>query len=789
MLKKIFPFLIFLFCAFFFFFRFLDGLEVFAFKDLTRFFYPLRYLMVEQVKSGHFPLWNPFIFCGMPFLATLQICFFYPLTLIYYVIPFALAFNYYIIIHYFLASVFMYLLMRHYKCSLFSSIFSALVFSYSGYMLSIACMNTTLSSVIWLPLVILFWDRLVNSDYAKFGLVFFDKSFIGIVFSLAMMFLGGEPTIIYVSLWVLFFYGIFLGRNKVKSILILGLVSVFVFGLVSVQLFPFLEVFLHSDRAMLTEYELISRRSFPPKEILNFFLPFFYGDQVRPGNYLESVLGRDSQDWLLSTYVGVIPFIFAFFSFYKRDKKLVFFYCVFIFSLLLAFGRYFPLYPILYKIVPGISFIRYPIKYLFLFFFSLSFLSGVGFERFFEAFAHKENFAKNMRVFIFILLSFVFTFVYFSANEQKILSEYYLKYKNLPPYLLSQMLANIKFNISSLFNMSVYLFVVVACMELVRRNLLKVRLFMFIILGILFLDIFSSNASINLPASREIYSKTPNNISFLLKDPDLYRYFYQSSFEAFNRRIYGDDLDLSFFEAKDRLVANWALPYEKADFYGYESIVLGDYKKYVLNFWDEMFEKRRAMFNSLNIKYFISGERLRDKDLKLVNKEAYFYGESFLYKNTKVVPRGYIVFNCQYFPDRASMLKKIRENYNFNPLNEIYLEGIGEQKKHVNGKQNVEIKNYSYDSLVVDAYLDREGFLYLGDVYYPGWKVFVDGREDKLLRGNLIFRAVKLSPGKHLVKFQYDPLSFKLGAIVSLVFSGFILFFIVKSLFMEKKLA
>ena len=61
-----------------FFSRFLTGDLVIAFKDLSRYFYPLSQLMVEQVRAGHLPLWNPYLFCGFPLMATLQVCFFYP---------------------------------------------------------------------------------------------------------------------------------------------------------------------------------------------------------------------------------------------------------------------------------------------------------------------------------------------------------------------------------------------------------------------------------------------------------------------------------------------------------------------------------------------------------------------------------------------------------------------------------------------------------------------------------------------------------------------------------------
>jgi hypothetical protein len=62
---------------------------------------------------------------------------------------------------------------------------------------------------------------------------------------------------------------------------------------------------------------------------------------------------------------------------------------------------------------------------------------------------------------------------------------------------------------------------------------------------------------------------------------------------------------------------------------------------------------------------------------------------------------------------------------------------------------------------------EEDGFLVLSDTYYPGWKVYVDGEKKKIYRANYTFRAVPLRPGTHQVKFVYDPLSFKLGAMIT----------------------
>ena len=76
--------------------------------------------------------------------------------------------------------------------------------------------------------------------------------------------------------------------------------------------------------------------------------------------------------------------------------------------------------------------------------------------------------------------------------------------------------------------------------------------------------------------------------------------------------------------------------------------------------------------------------------------------------------------------------------------------------------------DYQPEKVVIEADLPQAGFLVLSDSYYPGWKVFVDGEEDRILRANYIMRAVRLSPGHHQVEFIYDPSSFKLGLAISL---------------------
>ena len=61
----------------------------------------------------------------------------------------------------------------------------------------------------------------------------------------------------------------------------------------------------------------------------------------------------------------------------------------------------------------------------------------------------------------------------------------------------------------------------------------------------------------------------------------------------------------------------------------------------------------------------------------------------------------------------------------------------------------------------------QAAYLVLSDSWYPGWVAAVDGAEVPIERANLLFRAVRLPPGEHVVEFRYEPRSVRLGALVS----------------------
>jgi hypothetical protein len=59
------------------------------------------------------------------------------------------------------------------------------------------------------------------------------------------------------------------------------------------------------------------------------------------------------------------------------------------------------------------------------------------------------------------------------------------------------------------------------------------------------------------------------------------------------------------------------------------------------------------------------------------------------------------------------------------------------------------------------------GRLILLEQFYPGWFASIDGKSAKLDRFQQVFQSVTVPDGNHIVRFEYRPLSLRIGAMIS----------------------
>ena len=77
------PYLFLLLLPFAFFWRETLGLRILGDQDAVFWFFPAYHQVVDQLRSLHLPLWNPYVYGGMPLFAAWQAGVLDPLNLIY----------------------------------------------------------------------------------------------------------------------------------------------------------------------------------------------------------------------------------------------------------------------------------------------------------------------------------------------------------------------------------------------------------------------------------------------------------------------------------------------------------------------------------------------------------------------------------------------------------------------------------------------------------------------------------------------------------------------------------
>jgi hypothetical protein len=71
----------------------------------------------------------------------------------------------------------------------------------------------------------------------------------------------------------------------------------------------------------------------------------------------------------------------------------------------------------------------------------------------------------------------------------------------------------------------------------------------------------------------------------------------------------------------------------------------------------------------------------------------------------------------------------------------------------------VRIVSYRNTEVIVEADSPGGGWVVLNDLWHPWWFADVDGKAAEMLRANVLFRAVAVPPGSHVVRFTFRPIA------------------------------
>ena len=131
-------------------------------SDLILENYAWKRFIMECIEARQLPLWNPYIFAGVPFLAAGQHSALYPFSILFYIMPIARAYGYFTVLQFFLAGLFMYIFARTIGIGRFGAFVAAITYTFSALFVVRVVFTMIIAAMAWLPLLLAMIELIIR---------------------------------------------------------------------------------------------------------------------------------------------------------------------------------------------------------------------------------------------------------------------------------------------------------------------------------------------------------------------------------------------------------------------------------------------------------------------------------------------------------------------------------------------------------------------------------------------------------------------------------------------------
>jgi hypothetical protein len=335
-------------------------------------------------ENGSIPLWNPYLFGGMPFVGAMHGDTFYPTFLMRLIMPVDVAIQWGMIGHFFLCGIATFWFLRiAARLSFGPALIGGVAYMMTGFVSSLISPGHDgkifVNGLFPVILIVLCWAIRDGKQWA-FGLL---AAIVGLTLLTPHPQLF-EQAMVAAAIWALFLAFAGTGADKLAqnvAIKRLGaaLLAVGVGTAISaIQYMPAAEYTPWSPRANGRGWDFATSFSFPIEELVNLYLPQFSGIL---GNYW----GQNNIHFH-SEYAGVAVLMLAGAAFGATTTVATkrFVRCwigIGILSLLWALGGHTPFFKLIYAAVPMVKYMRAPSTMFFVTAFAIAMFAAVGMQR------------------------------------------------------------------------------------------------------------------------------------------------------------------------------------------------------------------------------------------------------------------------------------------------------------------------------------------------------------------------------------------------------------------------
>lgn len=664
----------------------------------------------QRFTDGEIPLWNPYNNGGLPFIADTQAAVFYPPRLVTIAIASQFGgWSYHVlaleaIFHVLLYSLLMFAFLYRLTSNSWGALVGAIIAAYGGFISG------------YPPLQLALLEAAIWLPLALLGILEATRSekiswrwllFTG--FWLGISWLAGHPQTSWFSTYFLVAwlgYRSYIQRYRWK-VFIGGtvLIGIITLGITAVTFFPSIEYLLLTSRSGLG-FDA-KGNGFPFQDIAQFIFP-------------------SSVSQFSPLYIGIPALILIFNALRNRWQESIFWLFAAIFGLILSFGANTVLFHALYNPLPGLRFFRGQERAAFIVANSLAILAAIGMSHL--ASWSTENESKNIRYFMLGLLALIgglssFIFVGWLGFPEQFGDVISIAF-------FSTMITTIALGL------------IFWQIHSPNRNAL------FLIILLIIFELFSVNMDApsnydSIPATEQL-NMNPLVQTLLNDAPD----------EPY--RVDG-------FRG---LQANYGSLYKIMDIRGISPLFLQNvwnitYRNYVNNprAW-EVFAVRyifseRDAFGSIETKVIAEGT---DSD-----------GHIFLHEIIDPRPFAHLVYRVDVVGSDIHAVELLNDP-NYLPRETIIL--IQEPNltlpESAPNQTIVRVIEFEPESFTVEVSTTENAILSLAHVDYSGWQATLDNEPVEILSAYGALSAVEVPAGEHTISFVYNPMSYRLGLVLSL---------------------
>ena len=735
----------------------------------------------DQIKEaeGVDVLWMPYFFSGMPTFGNVAYVphnVDYAETIIVKVLN-VLYLNAqwgWLIVHYLLAGISMFFLMRVWKFSHLASLLAAITFMLSPNAIGLAGEGhgSKLMALSYLPLVFLLTHVVFEKrNVLSFGLL---SAAIG------TLLLTSHMQIVYYVFMVVGMYLLYHIILDVKEHPLLAakktalLAGALLIGL-CISSYIYLSVYEYSTFSIRGSgvaggsgglaYDYATNWSWNPWETIVFLVPSFFGFSSAYPNIWQNQFNNPtlplywgSMPFHTSTeYIGIVPILLAFIAFaYRRNRVTIFFAGLTFLIFLASFGKHLPiLYNLLFDYLPFFNRFRIPSMILHLVPFTTGILAAYGLSYILEL-RDPPKIEKLTKVLLYVaggLAAFMVIGFLFKSSLYQTLSGSWFTGEGDRPYgaQVIQILKPIRFEVLWDDYMKFVFLVAAAAGAIVAFLSRKIGAATFggLIVAVLLVDLWIVDVKFINPKpaqNLEANFQPDATIAFLKQQPGLFR--------------------IAPLPVGGTLFMDNTFAYHGIQsFGGYSPAKLKIYQTMLDSCMDHGhdpgFPLNMNILNMLNVKYLVVQGQIQYDGLQLVQTDQ--PARELTYFNPHALPRVFFVKQARVAENQTAVFNELN-SASFDPATRAVIEKPLLTGITAPDSASSEITEYQSRRISISAYTSSPALLVLSEVYYPaGWKASIDGHETEIYKTNYILRSVVVPAGHHEITYSFDPPLYNAG--------------------------